>query len=867
MANRAAPRDKGLARRAFPTRFLGCAAAVFLALAVWRGEVITLPPFYETAMGLFHEANFLAESSFDYRRLRFEEKVGNDGGPYAYMVSVLPTLVAITMRILPSPAAVAATWHLYAFGCAALIVASLIWILGPRTDWIFASAIALAAITTPLAITQVELMGMDVSMTAFAVLSLLLLLDGRYATAAASATAAFFMKPTGLIATLASVLFLAIALAVDAPLGRSDRRQLRRGLTIYVAAAALQLAVYMLGGIHSRLRRIGFADSMLRSVYYTCPDLALLMIVALAAGIAILAWRARGWLLTGGTGNRSWPVARQDLRDLARDYPDVVFSAIVIAANIAAIFFYTRVYLVRYLFIVVPFLYIVLARLFYRQRSGRPLVAVPALLIIINVYNAGGRLFPTPRPGARRHCSVLERSREYLADHRSSIAAMHKLEESAGTTPIVAGYPYSYYLSMPRLGYVRRPLGGYAIMPISAPNFRLVGQLFQDHPTKLIFVSAENHSHRMGPASPPEPGKDDVILYRDDLPAPLVIFRKDLSAIASTAAELDQWYAGNLWGGGPSDLPPDLFAARARHLIQMGHGELVVAMRRGRAEHAPRDLNNRLDLALALITAGRSEEAAAASCAAIVEAIDQTSTRPLLPYAEAHYLLGVAMLQQRRIDDALVEFAETLRNLPEHSEARFQSGVARLANGEAGSAQRDFEQVLSRKPNHVQARYHLGLALEQLGQPAEAMRQYEQLLQIDPRFCGARTQLAALLVSSDRAAEAVGCLRQGCELRPDWLAGLNALAWLLATHRDGAVRNGPMAVQYAQVLCDRTGYRDGTALETLAAAFAEAGNFPRAVELEQRALRLKQQSGQSLDEPTRRLESYQKGRPLRTESP
>jgi Flp pilus assembly protein TadD len=548
-----------------------------------------------------------------------------------------------------------------------------------------------------------------------------------------------------MLVTLASIAFLASALLLHAPLAGSSRQRLGRGLAFHLAALGLQVGVYLAGGIHTRLRRMTFAESYLLNIYYTCPDLGLLFLLALLIGASLVLWHARQWRYAAGIN--AWLAdARAALRGFVAARPEIVFSLIFVSATLLAIFVYTRVYVIRYLFVAVPFFYIVLSELLYAARFRRALWAAPVALIALNVVNADGRFFPAP-PGNRRHCSVLERSREYLADHRSNIAAMRRLDDVAGDTPIVAGYPYSYFLSMPRLGYVRQPRRGYAIMPLSTGNFKPVAELLRDRPTRLIFTAAENPSHRLGPISPPEFTEGDQTLYRDQLNPPLLIFAKDLSPLAQSPEALDRWYAEHLWGGGPENLPPDLFAARARHLADMGRGDLAVAALEGRVRRVPSDLATNLELAQMLIQQGRSEEAIAASCAAIGQSVNQAPKNPIFALAHGHYLLGLALLQQRRLDDALSRFAETLRNAPQHVQAHFQAGVAWLAKGSPAEAEREFRAAVQLDPGHLAARYHLGYALEQSGRLSEAAEVYRGILQIDPKHLDARARLAALVVS------------------------------------------------------------------------------------------------------------------------
>jgi tetratricopeptide (TPR) repeat protein len=103
------------------------------------------------------------------------------------------------------------------------------------------------------------------------------------------------------------------------------------------------------------------------------------------------------------------------------------------------------------------------------------------------------------------------------------------------------------------------------------------------------------------------------------------------------------------------------------------------------------------------------------------------------------------------------------------------------------------------------------------------------------------------------------------QLAPDSPLALNELAWLLATSPDAALRNGPEAVQLAEHGCAVTSRRDPMLLDTLAAAYAEAGRFPEAISAAQEALALARTTG---DEATvvrteNLLGLFQSGRPFR----
>src|SRR5208283_4638253 len=85
--------------------------------------------------------------------------------------------------------------------------------------------------------------------------------------------------------------------------------------------------------------------------------------------------------------------------------------------------------------------------------------------------------------------------------------------------------------------------------------------------------------------------------------------------------------------------------------------------------------------------------------------------------------------------------------------------------------------------------------------------------------------------------------RESLKRAPGNALTLNDTAWLLATSRDAALRNGPEAVALAEHAVQVTRGREPAVMGTLAAAYAEAGEFDKAVFVEHKAAELASQRG------------------------
>jgi tetratricopeptide (TPR) repeat protein len=112
---------------------------------------------------------------------------------------------------------------------------------------------------------------------------------------------------------------------------------------------------------------------------------------------------------------------------------------------------------------------------------------------------------------------------------------------------------------------------------------------------------------------------------------------------------------------------------------------------------------------------------------------------------------------------------------------------------------------------------------------------------------------------------ALSDFNRAMELQPEDYEAQTSLAWFLATCPDPAFRDGTNAVAIAQKACARDHYEYGWSLATLAAAFAETGDFIQAVKYQKQALvNLEAKDGYNDSfraQMRERLTLYEKGKP------
>jgi tetratricopeptide (TPR) repeat protein len=233
------------------------------------------------------------------------------------------------------------------------------------------------------------------------------------------------------------------------------------------------------------------------------------------------------------------------------------------------------------------------------------------------------------------------------------------------------------------------------------------------------------------------------------------------------------------------------------------------------------------NLGFELSKAGRTQEAMA----------HYTRALELQPsYALAHNSLGQLLLTRGEIDSAIAHFRAAIEGDPRYASAHIDLGVALSQKGETDAAEREFREALRIRPDATPAHVNLANILLARGRTAEAMDEYAAALSIDPSDADAHVNMANVFAQQGRGKLAIEHYRAALATRPSWPEAEIKLSWILATHKNPALRDGAAAVGLAEDVVARASSPSAYELDTLAAAYAEAGRFDDATSMARRAL-------------------------------
>lgn len=263
--------------------------------------------------------------------------------------------------------------------------------------------------------------------------------------------------------------------------------------------------------------------------------------------------------------------------------------------------------------------------------------------------------------------------------------------------------------------------------------------------------------------------------------------------------------------------------------------------------------------ATALVRRARTNALAGDSAAAVEDAgealkIDPSNLWGLLLRAQS---LG-------QIDKAAEGLADAERAVDLHPDSDDAVRVWAMLvekSGQTNQTLKRLQKHVDKNPSDALAPLEMGLLYAGQHRLGKAIEAYTVALAADSDRPFVRQARADAYLNLGMQKEAIADYEIALKLDPNNSGILNNLAWVLATSPDDALRNGPRAIELALKGCELTEYRQAHIVSTLAAAYAETGDFETARRWSEKSVELGDDSLK--DQLRKELASYQAEKPWR----
>jgi tetratricopeptide (TPR) repeat protein len=183
-----------------------------------------------------------------------------------------------------------------------------------------------------------------------------------------------------------------------------------------------------------------------------------------------------------------------------------------------------------------------------------------------------------------------------------------------------------------------------------------------------------------------------------------------------------------------------------------------------------------------------------------------------------------------------------------------------------------YREAIKTHPKSVELHERLGEIYERQGRSTESNAEADRVINLLCEIIltkddvATHYQLGQAYLRRSQLPEAVAQFRREIELDPKNSNAPNMFAWDLATSPNPKVRDGNIAVEFATRACELTGWKNPAYLDTLAAAFAESGDFDSAVKWQMKAIELLP-DGKEKEGCRTRLKLYQEKKPFHSPAP
>jgi tetratricopeptide (TPR) repeat protein len=201
--------------------------------------------------------------------------------------------------------------------------------------------------------------------------------------------------------------------------------------------------------------------------------------------------------------------------------------------------------------------------------------------------------------------------------------------------------------------------------------------------------------------------------------------------------------------------------------------------------------------------------------------------------------------------DAVISYANALLKLDSSDALAYNvRGSAYAAKGAMDDAIGDYSEAIRLRPKDATAYVLRALIYEKKMELDKAIGDLSEFIRLRPSDPRGRLMRAVILEKHGSWENAIGDLHDALHINPEYARPNNELAWILATCPRQDSRNGKGAITLATKACELSTWKKSQFIDTLAAAYAEVGNFESAVEYQKQVLK-------GHDFPETKREKYQ----------
>ena len=175
----------------------------------------------------------------------------------------------------------------------------------------------------------------------------------------------------------------------------------------------------------------------------------------------------------------------------------------------------------------------------------------------------------------------------------------------------------------------------------------------------------------------------------------------------------------------------------------------------------------------------------------------------------------------------------------------------------------DYNEAIRLDPQSALAFNNRGYAWHNKKEYDKAIADYNEAIRLDPQSALAFNNRGYAWHNKKEYDKAIADYNEAIRLDPQSAEAYNSKAWLMATCPEAKYRDGKRAVESATRACELSDGKEPNYFGTLAAAYAESGDFDKAVESQTKAIELLKDEKDKEDFQSR-LDLYKARKPYRT---